>query len=622
MAHPILQKFVYSPLTEKRDFRLVTLHHGTDQDPISLTICHASLDQAPPYEALSYVWGPQNPSETIKCNDGSLEIGKNLSGALRCLRKPTMSRVLWIDRVAINQENVKERTSQVGLMADIYSLAAKVAVWLGPADSSTESALAFLDDISTQMRENKEPQDSSEPFKFGSENHAIKYPPSGDSIWAGVKSLLQRPWFSRAWTFQEIILARKADIYCGVYHSSWQSIENVLVCLKAYPPGTNMEDLRLIGDDKLLTDIYKARAMLQRPQLFSLEDKDAFLSLFPLLDGMRTRNATDPRDKVFALLNIACDLRDSELEADYSKSHAEVYAMTAKWLLRRTKSLAFLSLVEKKDKPDLISWVPDFRYKDQMNFLHQPLQIWRGKDRMYNASGTTRVRFDVQESLFQLTVQGIYVGTIVEQTEPPGNMLNNVALGARVLDGGEWQTFAGNCAVDGVYPPTGESMELAYRRLIIWDRIPGESLARNQRKCPPTLMDLPKPGIISYSGAKKQIFGPSEDIAMYILRGTSRKKLFKMDTGYVGLAHRSCEVGDRVYVLMGGDTPFVLRSLGGSFYGFGGESYVHGIMDGEMLALAMGDDRSLTRNTRKGLDWIDELGEEPWPFKTEVLTLV
>lgn len=104
MAHSSLEKFVYSPLIEKRDFRLVTLHHGTDQDPISLAICHASLDQAPPYEALSYVWGPQNPSETIKCNDGALEIGKNLSGALRCLRKPTMSRVLWIDRVAINQE--------------------------------------------------------------------------------------------------------------------------------------------------------------------------------------------------------------------------------------------------------------------------------------------------------------------------------------------------------------------------------------------------------------------------------------------------------------------------------------------------------------------------------------
>jgi hypothetical protein len=90
----------------------------------------------------------------------------------------------------------------------------------------------------------------------------------------------------------------------------------------------------------------------------------------------------------------------------------------------------------------------------------------------------------------------------------------------------------------------------------------------------------------------------------------------------MGLAHRSRQIGDQIYVLMGGDTPFALRPLGGSFFGFGGESYVHGIMDGEMLALAMGDDRSSTRNTREGLNWIDELGEEPWPFMTEELTLV
>ncbi len=73
---------------------------------------------------------------------------------------------------------------------------------------------------------------------------------------------------------------------------------------------------------------------------------------------------------------------------------------------------------------------------------------------------------------------------------------------------------------------------------------------------------------------------------MSILRGTSRESSFKTDTGYMGFAHRSCQAGDRVYVLVGGDTPFVLRSLGGSFYGSGGESYVRGIIDSEMLALA------------------------------------
>ena len=609
MALSTLKIYVYEPLIESRDFRLVTLHPGAEGDLISLALSHSSLDDSPAYEALSYVWGPQYPSQNVQCNDGRLEVGENLAAALRCLRQPTASRVLWIDRVAINQGDVKERTRQVGLMADIYTSAVNIAVWLGPADSFTERAFAFFDDISVQAR--------------SSGVDAIRYPSSEDSVWAAVKSILKRPWFSRAWTFQEIILARQANIYCGTHTVDWETFQTFLTCFKTNPSGPNIEDTRLIGNDKHPFDIIKARSMIRTPELFSEDTKEAFLSLFPLLDSMRTRSSTDPRDKVFALLNIACDVSGSGLEADYSKSHAEVYAMTAKWLLQRTKSLAFLNLVEKKDKPDLISWVPDFRYKDQLNFLHQPLQVWRGNEnRIYNASGTTKTRADEEESVFQLTVKGIYVGAIVELTEPPGNMMNNVALGPRVLDGGEWEIFAQTCAVDGVYEPTGESIDLAYRRLRVWDLLPGETLVRSQREQQPTIQDFPKPGLVKYSAAEGHLSGPSQDIGMSILRGTTRKRLFKTDTGYMGLAHRSCQVGDQVYVLMGGDTPFILRPLGGTFFGFGGESYVHGLMDGEILGLTMGDARLLTRNSKEDLAWIDELGEEPWPFTTEILTLV
>lgn len=393
----------------------------------------------------------------------------------------------------------------------------------------------------------------------------------------------------------------------------------VSTSLNNIPQGLNIEDRRLKGSEKYLEDIVKARLVLQNPQTFTGSEKEDLLSLFPLLDSMRGRSATDPRDKVFALLNVACDVGDSDLKADYSKSHAEVYALTTKWLMRRTRSLAFLSLVEKKDKPDLISWVPDFRYKDHMNFLHQPAQIWRGHNRIYNASGSTKPTITNDESLFQLTVRGIHVGTIIDQTEPPGNMLNNIALGARVLDGGAWEVFASKCALDGIYVPTGESIGFAYRRLRIFDKNSGEG-NRRSRKSPPTEIEPPKPETLSYNGSN--IFGPSGGTAMAILRSTSRKRLFRTDTGYLGLAHRSCQIGDQVYVLMGGDMPYVLRSLGGNFYGFGGESHVHGIMDGEMLALAMGRARAHTRSTTSDLAWIDDLGEEPWPFRTETLTLV
>jgi hypothetical protein len=102
------------------DVRLITLSSGTRDEPICLKIKHASLDQRPTYEALWYVWGPQAPECPVKCNVASLGVGSNLRDALLCLRKPDSSRVLWTDRITINQEDLDERARQFGLMGDIY----------------------------------------------------------------------------------------------------------------------------------------------------------------------------------------------------------------------------------------------------------------------------------------------------------------------------------------------------------------------------------------------------------------------------------------------------------------------------------------------------------------------
>lgn len=61
--------------------------------------------------------------------------------------------------------------------------------------------------------------------------------------------------------------------------------------------------------------------------------------------------------------------------------------------------------------------------------------------------------------------------------------------------------------------------------------------------------------------------------------------------GYFGLVPQRAQVGDHIVVLFGGYTPFVLRegrfTLDGSLekqgWQFIGESYVHGMMDGEAL---------------------------------------
>lgn len=143
MAPATANTYKYNRLNGTRDIRLITLCPGAGDETILLNIEYTSLDQKPAYEALSYVWGPQNPSY-VQCNDASLAIGGNLRDALRCLRKPDAPRVLWIDRIAINQEDTNEREQQVSFMGDIYGSASLVVIWLGTADDSPNLPLAFL----------------------------------------------------------------------------------------------------------------------------------------------------------------------------------------------------------------------------------------------------------------------------------------------------------------------------------------------------------------------------------------------------------------------------------------------------------------------------------------------
>ncbi|KAN0091804.1 hypothetical protein V8E51_017651 [Hyaloscypha variabilis] len=74
-----------------------------------------------------------------------------------------------------------------------------------------------------------------------------------------------------------------------------------------------------------------------------------------------------------------------------------------------------------------------------------------------------------------------------------------------------------------------------------------------------------------------------DDIARFdisFLQEYRHRKLFTTVQGYMGLAPSTAREGDLVCVLLGGDVPFILRPSK-SNYSLIGESYVHGIMDGE-----------------------------------------
>jgi hypothetical protein len=68
------------------------------------------------------------------------------------------------------------------------------------------------------------------------------------------------------------------------------------------------------------------------------------------------------------------------------------------------------------------------------------------------------------------------------------------------------------------------------------------------------------------------------------------KRFYISEGGYFGLCNRSARIGDEIHLLSSGCSPFVLRRDEGSnqnnsaTFTFLGDTYMHGVMDGECLA--------------------------------------
>ena len=166
-------------LENAEEIRLLTIEPGGYDDPIVCSLANVSLCKQPSYEALSYVWKsctsstppPLDKEMTVAtagkdgeksekmrfgdlqdcwvyktlyyaigghyrpgimvCDGVEITLGGELYMALKRLRFADSSRVLWVDAVCINQDDLEERKLHVQFMRQVYMKAKKVLVWLG-----------------------------------------------------------------------------------------------------------------------------------------------------------------------------------------------------------------------------------------------------------------------------------------------------------------------------------------------------------------------------------------------------------------------------------------------------------------------------------------------------------
>ncbi|KAJ6201151.1 heterokaryon incompatibility protein-domain-containing protein [Bipolaris maydis] len=305
---------LYSLLPHRRAIRLLRIKSGTGKKGIQITLETFDLDSKTQFTALSYVWGDATSQRKITCNGHKKLITRNLWGVLSQLKKQRFDCLLWVDAICINQNDEEEKSFQVAMMRDIYKRAAKVIFWLGEQGRYDEDAVNLMREFFKRY-----------PKRLDLERNRVKtLKEMGlsyfDQRWYGWASLCCRPWFRRAWIVQEFLNAKES-----VFMSGALEISSKLLVHCGYATGVCVAIREaVLGHSTGAHEIEKYILRFQALRIYQFADD---IRIFDLWCWSQQLEATDTRDRVFALLSIQTAVNMDMI--DYRKDEATVYTEIA-----------------------------------------------------------------------------------------------------------------------------------------------------------------------------------------------------------------------------------------------------------------------------------------------------
>ena len=564
------------------EIRLMTLLPGEFQDDIFITLETVTLtrDHVPHYETLSYVWGspkhprtifiespeaePKKPFGSLSLVDNigkrrllaaTLSITQNLAEALKYLRYKDRPRVLWIDAICVNQQDVAERGHQVKRMAALYSLANQVIVWLGPERQNSTLALRTIEEYGSRIRV-KWGSNIIYSASTGEVLPAAKCICTPDTPWQSIRDLLGRPWFERLWIWQEVRLAKRAYIFCGDEGVPWESFRNGMTYLYGY------------------NEIEGLAGLIERGYRIADYVAESSDGLEWVLDQTRSASCSDLRDKVFAVLNLASEHHTGDLYADYSKSTEAVYQDVVLHYTLNLKSLDILIHCELRDEIDarartMPTWVPDWSVPRSCAGIPLASACKGSRSRVrYQGDGI-------------LAATGICIAQIVHvETLPHAEPITGFnSRRVRKMED----------ALRALLLPKVNALSLSQRDVMI------NSICRTL--CANIFSECYSPPNLDYSN-----FESTRNYMSHMLETTYEaplrypveisnwygivsimlvgRLLFTTNDGYIGLAPKATKLDDQICILLGCRTPLVLRPNGAWGYEVVGECYIDGFMDG------------------------------------------
>ncbi|KAG4441595.1 hypothetical protein IFR05_002930 [Cadophora sp. M221] len=297
----------------KDEFRLLSLFRTSrsNRAEIEVELETFPLTSSPAYTALSYTWGDPNVTRPIIVDGYLWEVTLNLEAALRQIRAQLevgQCRRLWIDALCINQKNIQERNLQVCRMKSIYKIADDVLVWLGPASRGGQSdrAIQFWEYLAEQCTHFAK-DDFKDVTGYNETTAMLKQELSNDpTLRHTLSEFANREYWRRVWIIQEVAVARQIIVQCGALTTNFKTLLTGFVFWREVD---RMEDSS--RSPEMSKDLDARDSCVD--SLWQIHDgtrERKSLSLLETLSSTSTSEATNPVDKVFALLGISHDGED------------------------------------------------------------------------------------------------------------------------------------------------------------------------------------------------------------------------------------------------------------------------------------------------------------------------
>ncbi|CAH0025631.1 unnamed protein product [Clonostachys rhizophaga] len=549
---------------------------------VHCTLSVAKLEEPPPYAALSYTWGTSDRKSTIMVNGMPFLATENLESALYYLTPQIQPLVLWVDAICIDQNSEGERPQQLQKMRQIYNRATSVTAWLGPPRDNSDIALGWIQYYGSKLPENNR----LKTFLKEISKEVTSDSGLAESIKVSLAKLFDRPYWSRVWAVQEIAHAKSVRFTCGDKSVSLDALHHALRLVRNLRQFQKLKQGHHVQQATVKSIGFPTNTR-NAISLLKVQRATEPLPLIYLLRTFRFFKASDPRDRLIALLGFASDADILGLSSDFrDKSYEELYCDVVVGLIT-SGFFDVLSLCDPDNRiPGYPSWTPDFtrmraRVPLQQRALDQHSSPIKTSLRpKFSASGKRNLGSKSCSLPVSSGSHLVLHAKLIDIVDQVGTQWK-AGYSRRWLE--ELSQFSFPDGLKSLEPLPPACLQAVLRTAVAdqegWR---GAVKPRLSHSMVVKVQEVLEKSDLSDNTAALTSFGV-DDYVDQLQEIAKHRCPFRTSTGRIGICPHQMKSGDRIYLLAGAPVPYAMREGTDRKLRLLGEAYLHGIMDGEAL---------------------------------------